>query len=230
MREDELDVFATRRCAAKQNAGECACGVGRKFDGRTRHAVLQVVAALRIGRMGVDDQLASIDLVHDGRERRVAEPLAVIAGQHGNALGLKHIAAVSDFFQGAIYIEHRQGGKETKLFGIVTRELGAIFITDPCHPTHSLRITKTRGGCGGRCDRVSHAGLRHIVQGFVERPIAGGGLGQFAGFEFLQKRWRPDMVVHVDQVTFGFKRRRIVRLGHSARRQDARSACCQQSC
>ena len=33
MREDELDVFAPRRRAAEQNAGDRACGVSCKLDG-----------------------------------------------------------------------------------------------------------------------------------------------------------------------------------------------------
>ena len=81
------------------------------------------------GRMGEDDRLAPIELVHHRRKGGIAEPFVAVAREQPDAVGLERVERIVDLAQAA---RRRSGSGRTanvpKRRGPIGGKLGAVFV------------------------------------------------------------------------------------------------------
>ena len=158
----------------------------------------EVAAAIRRGRMNEDDGLAPVELVHHRRERRIAEPFVAVARHQDDAVGLERVERVFDFLEAGIDIRQRQDGERAEAPRAVAGEFGAVFVADPRQRHRGRIVAVPDAGRGDREYRGGDAGLVHVGDRFLRRPVERRPFEQFALAEIGDIGRRRQMMMDVD--------------------------------
>jgi hypothetical protein len=76
----------------------------------------------------VDHRLAAVELLVNGRKRRIAVILAVVARQEAHAVALQRVEGVFDLLEAAFDVERRDRREQPEPAGMLLHQLGAVFI------------------------------------------------------------------------------------------------------
>ena len=170
VREDPLDVRELGRGAAEQQARDRARGVGAELDDRLGHVRNQVAAAIVAIGMGVDHRLATVELFHDRRERRVAQELALVVGHHADAVHLQRVESICDLAQAAFDVRHRHDSEQAEAARVVRDHLGAEVVALVGERAGGVVVAEEHARLADRQDRGRDAALVHVVDRLCDRP------------------------------------------------------------
>ena len=164
-----------------------------------RHVRNEVPAAGGSRGMRVHDGLPAVQLLHDGGERRIAEPLVAVAREQGDTVGLERVERVRDLVQRALDVGHRHGGEHAEtalgIRGQLRRVVIALARQLPGARVVQEAHGRRRDGRQGR----RHAGLVHVGQRLLRRPVAHRARNVPGGKRGDVRRRRV-VVVYVDPV------------------------------
>src|SRR5215470_14208852 len=124
----------------------------------------------------MDEQrhLATVELVEDWSEGRIAERLAGVTREQPDAVELQGVEGVGDFAHAALDVRQRNGSKHPETAGEIPRHLRAEFIAVASPTAPLLAVVPLDAGTGHRRDGRANAGLVHLLEDETRRPIGEG--------------------------------------------------------
>ena len=145
--------------------------VGDEFDRGRPDARQDAAAAVRRGRVHVDQRLAPVEFGIDRIERRVAEILVAVAREQADAVGLERVEGVFDFLQAAVGVGRRDGGEQAEAAGVVGHHPRAVFVALAPEPARQRHVVGEPGArLHQRDDRGRDSALVHVVERHLRRP------------------------------------------------------------
>ena len=169
--------------------------------------------------MGEHQRLAAVQFLHHRLEGGIAQPFVAIAGEQDDAVGLEHVEAVFDLAQAAFDVGQRQRREHAEAAGMVGGELRRIVVAVARDAAALRVVADPDAGRGDRGDRGRDAGLVHVGERLLRRPVDGRRLQQRAHLVDVFRR--RDVMMDVDAVRLGGARGRRRRFcvptdGHAA--------------
>ena len=220
MREDPANVRELRERAGQQQAGDCACGIERKLQGRRRRLGQDGPAALRLRRMHEHHTLAAVELVPYRLKIGMAEILAAIARRCAHAVDMQRVEGISDLFEAGIGIRQRQGRERAEAAGMIAGDLRHPFVAGAHHVEPVAGIVAVE--IGPRHDRGGDVVFVHIVEAALRRSAfrdierrAECRLAELLPFEI---RRRQHVMMHVDAARLIFFTGGESAMGHGSER------------
>jgi hypothetical protein len=116
-------------------------------------------------------RLAPIDLLEHRRESGIAQELAGITRHQSDAVELENIERVIDLGQAAIGVGQRDGGEHAEPAGIIADQLRAELIAGAGARPRRRAVFEPDARTGDRIDGGGNAGLVHLLDRALHRPV-----------------------------------------------------------
>jgi hypothetical protein len=143
---EKMDVRAPRQGAVEEKADDRARSVEGEFDHRLGHAFHQVEAAIGRGRVEIDDGLAPVELVEDGRDLGIARPHAAEIREQPEPIDAERAIGIVDLGERALDIGQRQCREDAEPALMVARQSCGIVVADAGEAPRLLRVAEPHAG------------------------------------------------------------------------------------
>ncbi len=142
--------------------------------------------------------LRRFSLRHHRLERRVAKELVAVAGHERDAVAVQHVHRVGDLLQRLVDVRHRHQREHAEAARMRIGELARVLVRCARHRGGFGRGQEAHGGQRRRGDRRGDAGLVHVFQRTLRRPVVDRRRVELALLQRGDPGGRRDMVVNVD--------------------------------
>ena len=170
------------------------------LPGATPGAYVEVAAAVRRGRVDVDDRLAPVQLLHHRPVGRVAEPRVAVARHQADAVSLDHVVGVRDLLQRGVDIRQRHRGEQPEARRMILHQRRAVVVAGAGEAPRDRRVAEPQAGIRDRHDGRGHAAAIHVLDRLGRRPGGIRRLQQRPALDLHDPGRRREMMVDVDAV------------------------------
>jgi hypothetical protein len=152
--------------------------------------------------MDVHDRAATVELVHDRRERGVAEPLVAVAREERDAVGVERAQRVIDLAQGIVDVRKRQAREQPEARAMVRHHARPELVAFARDGEEPLARNERQARRGDRGERGADACDIHVLERRLGRPVTRHAAREVMRMEheLRHERRRKQMMMHVDAV------------------------------